>query len=179
MRLFVGYLIPDDAKPRIIELQREISEFGIECKHVEKENLHINFSFLGESGAEEAEKIKKDLDDIAKGFKKIEVSLKGVKAIPDKKFTRVLALDVSDSEGTLLKIMDEIIQRIGGDVKPPHVTICRIKSAKNKQQIISFVDKYEHSDFGKMRIESIQLIESKLGSFGPEYSIIGESSLKD
>jgi 2'-5' RNA ligase len=179
MRLFVGYLIPDHAKSRIVELQREISEAGIECKHVEKENLHINFSFLGESGDEDAGKIKKDLDGIANEFKKIEVNLKGVKAIPNKKFTRVLALDVSDSEGILLKIMDEIIKRIGGDVKPPHVTICRIKSAKNKQRIISFVEKYEHSDFGKMRIESIQLIESKLGRFGPEYSIVGESSLKD
>ncbi len=179
MRLFVGYLLPEEAKPGIAKLQEEIDSIGIECKHVEKENLHVNFSFLGETSEEDAKKIKNDLDGIAHNFSKIEVDIKGVRAIPDKKFTRVLALDVADSQNTLQKIMDEIMQKIGGDVKPPHITICRIKSARNKQQMISFVEKYEKSDFGKMKINSIQLIESKLGSGGPEYSVVSESFLKD
>lgn len=179
MRLFVGYLIPEELKPKILELQQEINNLEIECKHVEKENLHINFSFLGENSEEDAEKIKKDLDGIAQKFKKMEVDLKGVRAIPDKKFTRVLALDVTDSQGSLQKLTEEIIQKIGGDVKPPHITICRIKSVKNKQRLISFVEGYEESGFGKMEINSIQLIESKLGRSGPEYSVVGESFLQD
>jgi len=179
MRLFVGYLIPEEVKPKILELQQEINNFDIDCKQVERENLHINFSFLGENSEEDAEKIKNDLNEIAQKFRKIEVVLKGVRAIPDKKFTRVLALEVIDAQNNLRKLMEEIVQRIGGDVKPPHITICRVKSAKNKERLISFVEESEERDFGEMKINSIQLIESKLGRYGPEYSVVSESFLQD
>lgn len=179
MRLFVGYLISDETKKEIVKLQQEIKLYDIDCKLVEQENLHINLSFLGEISEEDANKVKNDLGEIAKRFCKIEVELKGIRAIPDKKFTRVIALEVSDPTGNLTKLMDEIIQKVGGDVKPPHITLCRIKSARNKQQIIMFVERYENSKLSNMKIESIQLIESKLGRNGPEYSVISENTLGD
>lgn len=179
MRLFIGFLVPSDIKATILKLQQELGETGADCKHVEAENLHLSMSFLGETAEEEVGEIKQSISEIAKNFRKIEVVVGGAKTIPSKNFVRVVALDVNDSGMELEKIMEEIRKRIGGDVKPSHLTICRVKSTRNKDRLIDFVEKYENVEFGKMKISAIQLIESKLGKSGPEYEVIFESELQD
>lgn len=178
MRLFIGFLIPDEYKPPIMRLQLEIEQLGIDCKNVEEKNLHISMSFLGETAEADVDKIKEDLDLITSKFKEFYVDIKDMRAIPSKNFTRVIALEVADHEGNLEKVMNEIRQKIGGDAKPPHLTLCRVKSPRNKDAMINFVDKYENEKFASIEVSSIQLIESKLGQGGPEYSVINESSLK-
>jgi RNA 2',3'-cyclic 3'-phosphodiesterase len=179
MRLFVGFLLPEEYKDFVLKLQSEITTLDVDCKNVEQENLHLSMSFLGETAEEDAEKIKKDLAKIAAKFKKIDVTICGAKAIPNKNFFRVIALDVTEGSGSLDKLLEEIRQRIGGDVKPPHLTLCRVKSTRNKERLVEFVEKYETACFSSIKISSLQLIESKLGRNGPEYSIISESVLHD
>jgi 2'-5' RNA ligase len=179
MRLFIGFLLPEEQKQFVLRLQEEISALGVDCKNVERENLHLSMSFLGETSEEDAEKIKKDLTKIASKFKKIDATVCGTKAIPSKNFVRVIALDVHEESGVLDKLLEEIRQKIGGDVKPPHLTLCRVKSIRNKERLIEFVNKYETTCFASIKIPSIQLIQSKLGRGGPEYSLISESVLQD
>lgn len=179
MRLFVGFLLPEEQKQFVIMLQSEISGLEVDCKNVERKNLHISMSFLGETSEEDAEKIKKDLAKVASKFKKMDIAVCGTKAIPSKNFVRVIALDVTEASGSLEKLLEEIRQKIGGDVKPPHLTLCRVKSTKNKERLIEFVEKYETACFASIKISSIQLIESKLGRSGPEYFMISESALQD
>jgi len=179
MRLFVGFLLPEEYKDFVLKLQSEITTLDVDCKNVEQENLHLSMSFLGETAEEDAEKIKKDLAKIAAKFKKIDVTICGAKAIPSKNFIRVIALDVREETGTLEKLLDEIRRKIGGDVKPPHLTLCRVRSIRNKERLIEFVENYETAFFASIKIVSIQLIESKLGRGGPEYSVVSESVLQD
>lgn len=179
MRLFIGFLIPEEYKQEIAQLQSEIGQLEIDCKNVEKENLHISMSFLGETAEDDAEKIKNDLAEMVSGFKKFTVDVGGMRAIPSKNFVRVIALEISENSGILTKLLDEIRTKIGGDVKPPHLTLSRLKSTRNKDKLISLVERYESKSFVSIRVSSIQLIESKLGRGGPEYSIINESTLHD
>lgn len=118
MRLFIGFLIPEGEKDVLLKLQSEITDLGIECKNVERENIHLDLSFLGETPEEEVGRMKKDLETIAKHHRKFEVTLCSMKAIPSKTFIRVLALDVKDEGNILGKIQEEISQKIGGDAKP-------------------------------------------------------------
>jgi len=178
MRLFVGFLIPEEFKSSIVALQSEIEQLGADCKNVESENLHISMSFLGETATEDTEKIKEDMNLIASQFKEFYVDIKGTLAIPSKNFVRVVALDIFDESDVLEKLTNEIRQKIGGDVKPPHLTLCRVKSTRNKDSIIGFVAKYENKSFVSIKISSIQLIESKLERDGPKYSAVAESFLR-
>lgn len=179
MRLFVGFLIPESQKGPIIELQSEISMLGADCKNVERDNLHLSMSFLGETAEDDVEKINKDLDDISLKFKKFDVAINGTRAIPNARIVRVIALDVFEDSGVLDKLLEEIRQKIGGDVKPPHLTLCRVKSARSKERILEFVDKHRSDSFGKIKFSSIQLIESKLGRTGPVYSVVSEHPFQD
>jgi 2'-5' RNA ligase len=179
MRLFVGYLLPEEQKQFVLRLQSEIGSLGADTKNVENENLHLSMSFLGETAEEDAKKIESDLEEIASKFKKIDVTLCGTKAIPSKSFLRVIALDVHEESGNLNKLIEEIRLKIGGDAKPPHLTLCRVRSMRNKEKLIEFVEKYETACFTTLKIQAIQIIESKLSRGGPKYSIISDSRLQD
>ena len=173
VRCFIGIFLPDPLKPKAFEMQNFIKTPDIDCKLVELENLHTTLSFLGEVA--EIQTIKDKLDGICSNFKKFDISIAGMKFIPSKKYIRVIALDVNDGLGILSQISGEIKLNIGGDVKPPHLTLCRVKTINNEavSKLLN-IDSY----CGEFQVTSIQLIESKLSRSGPVYSILHESMLQ-
>ncbi|MEM7826280.1 MAG: RNA 2',3'-cyclic phosphodiesterase [Candidatus Aenigmatarchaeota archaeon] len=175
-RCFVGYLLPEENKSEIVKLQSEIEKWPLKCKMVERENLHINFSFLGEVKESEIERIKEEIEKISKEFKKMEVEMNGLVAIPNESYIRVLALKVVGDEN-LSRLFDEVVKRIGGDSKPPHITLCRVKAIDNKKEVRENVEREKHKTHGKFIINSIQLIKSELKPSGPIYTILHSSEL--
>ena len=174
VRLFIGIFIPENLKDKTVSIQNELSRLPIKCKFVERENLHISLSFVGEVSDSEAEKIAAKLDSICATYKKFEVRISDVKLIPSKNYVRVIALDVFN--GVLKTISKHIEQEIGGDVKPPHLTLCRVKSVVDKN---AFLEKMPLIDFsvGSFLVQSIHTIQSKLQKTGPVYTGLHESFL--
>jgi len=178
MRLFVGFLLPEENKPAILKLQSEIEHLGADCKNVEKDNLHVSMSFLGETHSDDVGQLAKEIEKVALSTKKITVDINGTRAIPSRNFIRVIALSVNDNDGNLERLLEEIRQKIGGDVKPPHLTLCRVRSTRNKEKLLDFIEKYENKYFTSIQISKLQLIESRLGRNGPVYSVVSESELQ-
>jgi 2'-5' RNA ligase len=174
VRCFVGILLPEKIKDKIEELQKKMEKWPMKCKFVEKENLHLCFSFLGEVKDERIEEISNKIDSISKMFKKIEVAVDGLIAIPNQNYIRVIALRINEDE-ELKKILKEIVKEIGGDSKPAHITLCRVKGIENKNEIRRKIEEEKISD--KFVIEAIQLIKSELRKTGPVYSIIHQAGL--
>jgi 2'-5' RNA ligase len=175
VRCFVGFLLPEDVKSRIVEVQKEIEKWPMVCKLVERENLHLCFSFLGEIDENEVSKISKRLDFLSKMFKKVEVEVDGLKAIPSKSYFRVLVLGFLEND-VLEKMSREIVKEIGGDSKPAHITLCRVKSVLNKDEVRKRIEEM-NKKYGKLTINSIQLIKSELKKTGPVYSIVHQAEL--
>jgi 2'-5' RNA ligase len=117
------------------------------------------------------------LDKICEKYNKFEVKVARIKLIPTENYVRVIALDLIDSE-TFDKLRREIAEKIGGDSKPLHVTLCRVKSILNKQKFLDEIKKIEKIETGNFLVEKVQIIESKLERKGPIYTIIKESKLK-
>lgn len=147
----------------------------MKAKFVEKENLHICFSFLGEIPEHKILDVKRKIDEISSAHEKIDIISKGILFIPNRNYFRVLALDVKSGKEKLLSISNEIVQKIGGDSKPPHITLCRVKSVWNKEKIFEFAASLNF--LIEFTIDSIQLIKSKLSREGPKYTIIHSSKL--
>jgi len=174
-RCFIGFMLPENLKTKVEVTQKEVKELLIDCKLVERDNLHICFSFLGD--VEDLNEVKRKLDEVAHEFSKVEVSVKGLKAIPNENYIRVLVLDVQDSGMMLSSMQKEICQQIGGDGKPPHVTLCRVRNVANKNNILRKIEELKNKNHGSLLIDSIQLIESRLSRSGPTYNIVHESKL--
>jgi 2'-5' RNA ligase len=179
VRCFIGIFIPIEMRKKILQLQNNLKGPDMQCKFVEEENLHISLSFLGEVGEGEVERIGGMLDEVCNKFKKFEVVVSGVRPIPDESYVRVLALDVFDKDKNyiLKNIENEIAKKIGGDAKPPHLTLCRVKKIGNKKEFVDSLQKYKMLSFGGFTVEKIQLIKSVLGEAGPKYDVIHESLL--
>lgn len=178
-RCFVGYLLPKGLKNNIETIQKEIATWPLKCKFVERDNLHLNFSFLGEISENEINNIKLKLDTIAVESKKFKVLIGELRAIPDKNYIRVLVLDVTCYDENMKNLFAKILERVGGDSKPVHLTLCRVKSISDKFLVRKKIETLEKKQQGEFVINSIQLIKSELGPSGPVYSVIHESNLID
>ncbi len=141
---------------------------------VERENLHISLSFLGEVVEDRINDISKKLDEICSRYQSFEASVSTIKLIPNENFVRVLALDVSGS--TLKMLSRDIEHEIGGDAKPQHLTLCRVKNIRDKQKTVEDI-KRVGSGVGSFMVSSVCLIQSVLQKPGPIYTVLHESKL--
>jgi 2'-5' RNA ligase len=174
VRCFIGFLLPEEIKSKIVDLQEKMRNWPMKCKFVERENLHLCFSFLGEVDESRIKEISNKLDFISRKFKKVEVEVDGLVAIPNQNYIRVLALKILENE-LLKKIFEEIVREIGGDSKPAHITLCRVKSVENNNELKRRIE--EEKNYGKFVIGAIQLIKSELKKSGPVYSVIHQAEL--
>jgi len=174
VRCFVGFLLPEIIKEKVVSIQEEIKKLPIVCKFVERENLHICFSFLGNVKEEALEGIISSLGNVCKNVKAIRATLDGIKFVPNENFIRVLVLSVVSSE--LEELIYKINKEVGGDAKPPHVTLCRVKRVESKNYV---VQKLKEFQVGKIEflVDSVYVIKSELKKGGPVYSIIKEFKL--
>jgi len=97
MRVFIAYFLNENLKNKIVKIQKDLENLNaIKAKFVERENLHISFTFLGEINNlnEIIEKLKE-----FKNYGKIEAKLKNIILIPSKEYFRVIAINVESEEG--------------------------------------------------------------------------------
>lgn len=175
VRCFIGVFVPFALRERILRLQKYIKSSGVDCKLVEYENLHVTLSFLGDVDESRMGLIKNSLDLVAKKFHKFVIGLSGIKFIPSVNFVRVIGLDIIDADGFLRRITDQIKKNVGGDVKPPHLTLCRVKNFDKTKAVSKLLNL--DSNCGDFEINSLSLIKSELKFGDPVYSTLHESKL--
>ena len=173
MRAFLGISIPDELKPRIEAIQDRFSDFDV--KFVERENLHFNLNFFEEISDEDMEKVKKVVEDIFKQFQPFEIKITGVGAFPSKSYVRVIWLGVKEGYQTLASLAEMIenaLESLGFENKEkfvPHLTLGRVRSGRNKNEMIVLLKELEDIEVGKMMINKITMFQSKLSPNGPVY----------
>jgi len=177
MRCFVGFFVPDAAKGGLVALQDQLRELPADCKCVEPENLHVCLSFLGELDDVAVAAAEAKLEFVCTESPQFRLIAGGAKMIPSESRVRVVALDVRDASGSLQRIADRISREVGGDAKPPHITLCRVRSVREKD---AFVDGVKEIRVGgtEFDVGEIALIKSELEPRGPVYSAVKTFELK-
>lgn len=177
MRCFVGFFVPDAARAGLVALQGRLKKLPADCKCVEPENLHVCLSFLGELDEVEVAAAEAKLEFVCMESPQFRLIADGVKMIPSESRVRVVALDVRDASGSLQRIAGRISREVGGDAKPPHITLCRVRSVLEKD---AFVDGVKALRAGgtEFDVGEIALIKSELEPSGPAYSVAKAFRLK-
>lgn len=170
--------MPKNIREKVYSLQNEMKKLPMRAKFVEKENLHLNFSFLGNIDEKRLSNIRKTLREISSRYSKFKVKCKKILFIPSKNYFRVLALDVKDGRDIFISISKEIFELIGGNAKPPHLTLCRVKNVFDKRKIFEFCENAKNFEV-EFEINSIQLIKSELSMRGPKYTLLFFSELQE
>jgi 2'-5' RNA ligase len=177
MSKFRGFIAIDiEPNKKLIELENEIKKTGADLKLVEPKNIHITLKFLGDTEETLVDEIEKIITNAVKEAKSFNIQLKGTGVFPNQNYIKVVWLGIQNGEpiAEIAKKIDEQTSKIGFEKEKrgfsPHLTIARVKTAKNKEKLLQVLEKYRDVEFADIKIETIKLKKSELTPKGPIYT---------
>jgi len=184
MSKFRGFIALDlDVPSKIVEIENEIRKTGANVKLVKPGNMHLTLKFLGDTNEELIDEIEKIMKESVEGIEPFNIQLKGTGVFPNPNYIKVIWIGIQNGEQIIpiAQKIDEKISKLGFKKEKrkfsPHLTIGRVKSAKNKDKIIKIIDKYRDVQFADLKVEFLKLIRSELTPKGPIYTTIKEIKL--
>jgi RNA 2',3'-cyclic 3'-phosphodiesterase len=172
-RVFAAIDISDEARRSIGEytagLQAEFAEAPVRWEKSEK--LHITLKFAGSLDDEELAQFKLQVREAAVNVAALRITVTGTGAFVKRRGPSVLWLGigiVSGDPDSFTRLNSELEIESKRPFRP-HITIARIKDAKNAT---SLIDKHLASTFQSAEFEATELViyESKLLPAGSIYS---------
>ncbi|UCG95750.1 MAG: RNA 2',3'-cyclic phosphodiesterase [archaeon] len=172
MRCFVAVDLNRDLAKQVEDIQREITNLNVDVKFVEPENLHFTLRFLGEVNESEADAIERSIGECLRGFYAFKISIHGLGYFGIPRYIRTLWLDVNEGKDEFVKLMKNVNMclKMGEENKSVHLTIGRVKSGKNRESLLNFINKSKDVKIGEMVVKDVKLKSSVLGRSGPVYS---------
>lgn len=181
MSKFRGFIAVDiEPFPKLIQFENEIKNSGAIVKLVEPENVHITLKFLGETDEALIDKIEEIMKSAVEGINHFDIKFKGSGVFPNQNYIKVIWIGIENIEqiSKIAKKIDEQTSMIGFEKEKrgfsAHLTIARVKSARNKDNLLQIIEKYKDIEFGISNVNSITLKKSELTPKGPIYTTLNE-----
>ena len=176
----MSYDIDDKAfLERVHNVQMEILSTGADLKLVDPRIMHFTIRFLGDIDETDKSKIVSTLRDKVEDFELV-ISFRGLGTFPDERRISVVWVGIdSDSRAKMERqalSVNELLRsvptlsKVDDEKFSPHVTIARVRSGRNKEELIDIVRKNKEIEFGTTRIRHLRLKQSTLTPSGPLYS---------
>lgn len=181
MSLFRGFIAIDiTATSELLRFEKEIRNTGADVKLVEPINIHITLKFLGDTDETSIDAIEQSMKESVKDIKPFPITLRGTGVFPNKNYIKVLWIGIIDTGviETIAHAIDNSLSLLGFHKEKrgfsPHLTIGRVKTARNKQQLLGVVERYSKEEFAVHQVQSIVLKKSELTPKGPIYTTVRE-----
>jgi len=185
MRAFIAVELAEDLKRKAEKLQERIDMLDIDVTLVRPENMHYILKFLGEINEEDVEKVKQVMDKVGERFGPFELHATGLGAFPSNQYVRVIWVGAKEGSQHLRALAEQLELELSGlgfrkETKQytPHLTLGRVKSARNKPELLILLRELENAELGSFRVEEIKLFKSVLSPKGPIYTVIHTAKLK-
>ena len=177
IRAFLAVDLDDDLKPKINKLIKEFKQINTKIKYVELANLHLTLKFFGDIDTNGLKLLEDAISRTVSEFKPFSIKIQGCGAFPNNSHIKVIWVGIEDD--TILKQLhdklDNEFAKLGFDKDKKfstHLTIGRMKSAKNKAQVKNTIEEFETIEIGEMEVGRILLKKSTLTPAGPIYEDI-------
>ncbi|MDH5745715.1 MAG: RNA 2',3'-cyclic phosphodiesterase [Candidatus Bathyarchaeota archaeon] len=180
IRSFIAFDIDSDSiLKKITGVQNLLIKTGAGLKLVKPENIHITVRFLGNITPNMVEKIFEGMKKVQ--FIPFDVKIHGIGAFPHLRYPRVLWTGITEGADQLRNIFDQLEPCLRGlgfapDTRgfSPHLTIARVKSGRNKAELVKCVTENANCELGIVKAECLRLKRSDLTPRGPIYSTLKE-----
>ena len=178
IRSFIAVDLDDASiKDRISKTQHDLELTGASLKAVQPEIMHLTLRFLGEIPQATVERIIETMGDLR--FSPFEVEFSGVGVFPNIKRISVVWVGITRGQERLEEIFQQLEPKLRQMGLPPdnkgfspHLTIARVKSGLNKEQLAKSIENMRDVEFGKMEVKAVRLKKSTLTSRGPIYTTL-------
>ncbi|WP_415953143.1 RNA 2',3'-cyclic phosphodiesterase [Methanobrevibacter woesei] len=174
IRAFLAIDLKEEFKPQIKEIIEDFKTLNTDIMFVEVENLHFTLKFFGDVDENKINQISEIVSNTLEGFDPFNLKIQGCGAFPNLNHIKVIWLGTEENTilNSLHNDLDEEFSKIGfkKDFRfSNHLTIGRMKSAKNKNQVKEKLNDYKTVEIGEMSIGRISLKKSTLTPNGPIY----------
>ncbi len=184
-RSFIAIALNENLHKELESLQVKLKAADADVKWVKPENIHLTLKFLGNIIDEQIEKVKNTVKKITSDFKTYQIHLAEIGAFPKISYPRVIWAGMDegvDKTGDIYQSIEEELskKRFEKEKRPfsPHLTLGRVRSAKNRQRLIKTIEKEKNfSSSSKLLVEEIVLFKSTLTPKGSIYEPIFKGSL--
>ncbi|UCD96563.1 MAG: RNA 2',3'-cyclic phosphodiesterase [Candidatus Bathyarchaeota archaeon] len=181
IRSFIAFDIDSEEILRAVsEVQKKLAESGGDLKLVAPSNIHLTIRFLGTISPGDVDRIFHEMEKVA--FSPFDVEISGVGVFPNLNRPRVIWMGLQKGADELRGIFRQLEPRLQSlGFKPErrfssHITLARVRSARNRTQLINFITLLKNRRFGLLRLNSLKLKKSVLTPKGPIYSTLREVS---
>jgi len=168
---------------KVSSIQQKINQTGAHLRSVNLDILHITLEFLGDISRDQIETVKRILDTL--DFQSFRLLVKNPNVLPNENYVRVVYCVLNGDVEPLKVTQKELRSKLRDDgfkvdKRPfkPHLTIARVKSSRNRKELISAIQELSEMDCGVQEITSIKLKKSDLTSEGPKYTTLHEVHAK-
>jgi RNA 2',3'-cyclic 3'-phosphodiesterase len=180
IRAFFSFDIEDQTiLRRLSKVQGMLVNTGAQLKTVKPQNIHLTIRFLGDISPAMVDAIHEEMKQLS--FTPFTVELKGLGAFPKLNYPRVVWAGIRKGADELKDVFGQLEPRLRGlGFKPdskgfsPHLTIARVRTGRNKAQLIKVIQELEDYEFGAIKAECLRLKKSDLTPRGPIYSTLRE-----
>ena len=174
VRAFLAIDLDDDLKPKINRIIKEFKQIDARIKYVELTNLHLTLKFFGEIDTEGLELLEEKIANVVSEFKPFDIKIKSCGAFPNNNHIKVIWVGI-DEDSIIRELHDKLdkeFTKLGFDRDKKfstHLTIGRMKSAKNKDKVKATIEEFSDIEIGEMTVNRISLKKSTLKPSGPVY----------
>ena len=177
IRSFIAIELGEKIREKIAQIEEQLKgNSQADVKWVKKENLHLTLKFLGNVSLLGLNDIYKEMSAVTQQSP-FEIDFKELSAFPNLKAPRVIWLGVDKGREEVKKLsslIEEGLSKLGfereGKEFRAHLTLGRVRSAKNKDRLVESLEKVKIEDFSPIWVEKITLMESTLTREGPIYT---------
>lgn len=152
-------------------------------KWVDTANIHLTLVFLGDTEEKRIKILVSMLRERCTGFNEFEFILAGTGVFKNFRDPRVIWVGIQSSEKLLMlnnTITDGLKENdfeIEDRQFSPHLTLGRIKSVKDTENLKTILERYKNTEFQKVEVKEVILFESILSQTGPIYKSLGNFPL--
>jgi len=162
---------------RVASIISSLQALGGDFKPVEVENIHLTLKFLGNVPAPRLGEVKSSLQQVI--FSAFTAEVKGAGAFPNLNHMNVIWVGVNEGWSQVEEIYEQVEKLLSGlgfrrENRPfsPHITVARVRSGRNRDEIANFLRRLGDETFGKITVNKVRLKQSILSSSGPKYSTL-------
>lgn len=180
IRSFIAFDIENEqVLNRLSEAQKVVLETGADLRLVAPQNIHVTVRFLGSISPGMVEKVYEAMKNVK--FTPFTIQIRGLGVFPSISYPRVVWAGMTDGVEHLKSIFTQLepqIRALGFAADAygfsPHLTIARVRTGKNKQNLAEFLTKKGDYEVGTIPANCLRLKRSQLSPKGPTYSTIKE-----
>jgi 2'-5' RNA ligase len=169
--------------PRVEPFSEALRATDGQLKLVDLELLHTTLKFLGDTEEALVPDIVAIMAKAVGGIAPFTVTLRGSGSFPSPARINVvwIGLEGAGPLAAIAAALERDLEALGfppeGRRWQPHLTIARVKGARNLDRVRAAIDAYASEDFGSAMIDRVRLKRSVLRPEGPEYSTVADVAL--